>query len=343
MIHLNAGNLWDMSYLDQVIDLNKQHTNVRVESLFGSIARLTPTARSSDRLPFLEWKQIDNYVDSARDNGIHIRYTLNASCFGSIQDFKKTWDSGLKTDITELHSLGVDEWTVTSPLLLSLLRDMFPEDFIEVSTIAEVSTINDAKRWQALGANGVNVSAGINRNFGRLRAIHDILTVSILANEACLFRCPWRRECYNLSSHDSLRSEELFGFYPFRNCNEARLEDPVEWLKSRMVLPQWMLEYGTLTGVNRFKIAYRTHPIEVAIPMLKAYMDMDHQGNLCDLWPTISHLGNTAEPREVTNIPCGKLGDFLKFWRSWKGDRCDGQECGKTCRYCYSVYESTQK
>jgi len=342
-ICLNAGNLWTQEYLDKVIALNERYDGIQVKSLFGSISKLTPTARSSDRLPYLEWGQIDKYVDKARSHGIHIRYTLNASCFGSIQDFRSIWKVNLEGNLRELHATGVDEWTVTSPLLLSLLREMFPDDFIEVSTIAEVSSVHEAKRWEALGANGVNVSTDINRDFKGLRGINKILTVSVLANEACLFKCPYRRECYNLSSHDSLRSEELFGFYPFRRCNEARLEDPVEWLKSRIVLPQWMSEYGSTSGIKWFKIAYRTHPIETAMPILIAYMNMDYQGNLCDLWPTISHLGNTAEPKEVTHIPCDRLDGFLRKWYTRKGDTCGGEICGETCKYCYQVYESTQR
>jgi len=340
MIYLNAGNLWTDEYLDKVIELNMNHDKTKVKSLFGSISKLTPTARSSDRIPYLEWGQIDKYVAKAKESSIAIRYTLNASCFGSIQDFKHLWDTRLKKDIEELHAIGVHEWTVTSPLLLGLLRVMFPTDFIEVSTIAEVSNAEEATRWMMLGADGVNISTGINRDFGEISRIGSILDVSILANEACLYKCPFRRECYNLSSHDSQRSEELFGFYPFRLCNEMRILNPVEWLKSRIVLPQWLPIYQEKSSVNWFKIAYRTHPIEVALPMLEAYMNMEYHGNLCDLWPTISKLGDTPEPRETTNIPCDKLKDFLVAW--YKGDLCDKRICGTSCRYCDIAYERTQ-
>jgi len=271
MILLNAGNLWTDEYLDKVIELNNQHSDIKVASLFGSISKLTPTARSADRIPYRDWAFVDRYIDRAQQNDIAIRYTLNQSCIGSIQDFKESWDAKLKDDLTELHNMGVHEWIITSPLLMQLMRNMFPDDFLEVSTIAEVSTAEEAQRWLDLGANGVNISTSINRDFLKMREIADTdIKVSILANEACLFRCPWRRECYNLSSHDSLRSEELFGFYPFRQCNEVRLAHPEEWIKSRMVLPQWMKVYQDKLAVSWFKVAYRTHPYEVAIPMLEA-------------------------------------------------------------------------
>ncbi len=342
-ILLNVGNLWTDEYLDKVIELNSQHTDIKVASMFGSISKLTPTARSADRIPYRNWVFMDRYIAKAQENHIAIRYTLNQSCIGSIQEFRKNWDAKLKGDLIELHNMGVHEWIVTSPLLMELLGELFPRDILEVSTVAEVSTSEEARRWLELGATGVNLSGSINRNFPRIKEIVDTgIVVSILANEACLFRCPWRRECYNLSSHDSLRSEELFGFYPFRNCNEVRLKHPDEWIKARLVLPQWMKFYQGKLSVSWFKIAYRTHPYEVAIPILEAYMDQEFNGNLCDLWPTISHLGNTPEPRELTYISCEKLdkesalGCFIAFGRD-----CDSKNCTE-CGYCHLLYEKTK-
>lgn len=346
MIYLNAGNLWDNDYLDTVIKWNKVFTDtVQVKSLFGSIAKLTPTARAADRLPYRDWAFVDKYVNEAQRNGIAIRYTLNQSCIGSIQEFKHDWEFKLRGDIEELHNIGVHEWIITSPLLLTLLREMFPDDFFEVSTIAEVATSEDVKRWKELGANGVNISTSVNRDFRTISQIKDAgLEVSILANEACLYRCPWRRECYNLSSHNSSRSEELFGFYPFRKCNEVRLAHPEEWIKSRLVLPQWMKPYQDHTGVNWFKVAYRTHPKEVALPILRMYMDQHFVGNLLELWPTISPLGDTIEPKDLTFISCRKLDElwvfdyFLKY-----GEYCNDQVCGEDCTYCGDIYRKTQE
>ncbi len=343
MILLNAGNIWDQDYLDEVIRLNEQYKNlVKVGSLFGSLKGLTPTARAQDRLPYMEWNTLDRYVDKATENGIFIRYTLNQSCIGSMQDFHDSWYGKMKADVQELHNIGIHEWTVTSPLLVELLRNMFPEDFIEVSTIAEVATVEEAVWWKNLGADGISISTSINRSFAHIKNIVDTgLVVSILANEACLYRCPWRQECYNLSSHDSKRGEDLFASYPFNRCNEYRMKYPVEWVKSRMVLPQWMATYQHNVGVDWFKIAYRTHPKEVALPILRAYMAQEYKGNLLDLWPTIAHLGDTEEPADKTHVSCEKLDkeDFLGYFVKM-GEACQFQICGKSCTHCYDVWKS---
>jgi collagenase-like PrtC family protease len=329
-----------MEYLDKVIELNSKYKDiVQVKSLFGSFVGLTPTARSNDRLPHIGNIERVDFIKKATNNGIAIRYTLNASCFGSLQDFRRKWDVTLRDDITYIHNLGIHEWTITSPLLLMKLREMFPNDFLEVSTIAEVSTRMDADRWKKLGANGVNVSTNINRNFSMIKGVKMTgLEVSILANEACLFRCPYRRECYNLSSHNSRRSEELFDFYPFRFCNNIRMSNLSEWLKSRMVLPQWMKVYQERIKVDWFKIAYRTHPYSTAVPILEAYMSQYHGGNYLDLWPTISHLGQTTEPKSTQYISCKGL-DEAKFIEEMasRGSSCENSICGESCTYCDDV------
>ncbi len=342
MIHLNAGNLWTNDYLDKVIELNEIHKDdeIRVSSLFGSISTLTPTARSHDRIPFVSWEEAAKYVKKAADAGINIRYTLNASCIGSIQDFKSAWESKLMDNIKRLHSFGIHEWTVTSPLICELLRELFPEDFIEVSTIVEMAAPIEANRWKELGANGANLSTSVNRNFLLLRRIAKtpFFTISLLANEACLYRCPFRRDCYNLSSHDSNRGNQFFDNYPFRWCNMARIGDLGEWLKSRMIIPQWMTLYQEETGISWFKVTYRTHPIEVAIPILELYMNKRHDGNYLDLWPSIRHLGDTIEPKDFQYISCKRL-DGLHFIETFSNSdhTCEYEECGVTCTYCDEV------
>ena len=192
MIYLNVGNIWDNKYLDTVISWNDEFRDtVQVMSLFGSIAGLTPTARSADRLPKRDWQFVADYVDKVLSNNMQIRYTLNQSCIGSIQDFLIEWNKELKSNIRELHNIGVHEWTITSPLLLELMKEMFPYDFYEVSTIVEISTPEDALRWKALGADGANLSTSINRDFITINEMQRSgLVLSILANEDCLFKCP---------------------------------------------------------------------------------------------------------------------------------------------------------
>ncbi len=339
-IDLNIGNLWDDEFLDTVIELNRKHLGkVRVKSMFGSIAGMTPTARAFDRIPYKDWDAVGVYVERCQKNNIAIRYTLNHSCIGSMQDFHAYWKRELKETVQGLHRIGVHEWTVTSPLLIHLLRELFPSDYIEVSTIAEVATLEQTYRWHELGANGVNVSTAINRDFDMLTEMaKGPLRMSILANEACLYMCPWRRECYNLSSHNSARTEEYFHNFPFAWCNEYRMKHPSEWLKARLVLPQWMEAYYVHTGIDNFKLAFRTAPKDVALFILRVYMEQELDDNLLYLWPSIAHLGDTEEPIAQMIIPTEGLlrTGFLKYFIEG-GRKCGRVDCDD-CGYCDAVF-----
>lgn len=339
-IFLNVGNLFTDSYLDKVIELDSAKGPIHIRSLYGSLAYMTPTARSFDRLPTKDQVLLERYVNRAHQAGVAIRWTLNQSCIGSLQQFSHVWEeNGLKATILSLYNMGIWQWTVTSPLLVELIQDLCPNPFIEVSTICEVSSIQELETWAELGIAAVNLSTKINRNFDTLKSLQTYaenlgIRLSLLTNEACLYACPWRRECYNLSSHNSSRAPELFGMYPFSRCNAIRLEDPVEWLRSRMILPQWVETYVKHTGINHFKVAFRTHPEEVAIPILQAYMQKHWGGNLLDLWPSIAELAGTEEPKEQTFIPCAGL-DRLGFLEHFISNQCGG--CSE-CDYCTSVY-----
>lgn len=344
MITLNVGNLFDYNFLHKAQELNDTYagTGIKVTSMYGSIAGLTPTARAVDRLPSRDWPFLEKYIKEAQDSDIAVRYTINMSCIGPLQDFDKEWSRTIRPTCERLHDLGVQEWTVASPLVCELLHLEFPKDFIEVSTIAEVATPEEWQRWWVLGARGVCLSTSVNRDFHVLTAIRDAAEddlLSILANEACLYKCPWRRECYNLSSHNSLRSKALFRRYPFSRCQGARYADPEEWVRARIVLPQWMGRYRELTGIYNFKVAFRTHPYEVAVPILEAYMSQYWGGNLIELWPTVAPFAGLEEPKEV--ISCRKLDEdrFLGYFIG-HGSECRYRTCGIDCTHCKEAYDS---
>ncbi|MDD5703917.1 MAG: hypothetical protein PHU23_17930, partial [Dehalococcoidales bacterium] len=104
---------------------------------------------------------------------------------------------------------------------------------------------------------------------------------------------------------------------------------------------QWMARYQDEIGISSFKVAFRTHPYEVAIPILEAYMKQSFTGNYLDLWPTISNLGKTENPQNNVNISCKKL-EELDFFDGMKQHECGILKCGLTCGYCKMIYEKAK-
>ena len=171
---LNVGNCWNQYYLERLIQLNDTigvMNDVKITSIFGSLSFLTPSARSADRLPEFEIADLGSYISMAQTHGIAVRYTLNQSCIGPMQEFKVWWQE-LEKSIKVLKKEGVYQYTITSPLLLELVREMYGDSaYLEVSTICEVDSIRKLDYWRKLGANGVCLKLDINRDFQTLQSI----------------------------------------------------------------------------------------------------------------------------------------------------------------------------
>lgn len=347
-LDLNVGCIFTDSFLTNVINLNHMHADnhIQVTTLYGSAYNMTASARSNDRVPSLTNSELEAFTKKAMHHNIDIRWTLNQSCIGSMQDFHTLWENELKFTVSRLYSMGIREFTITSPLIMTLVHDLLRCAYLEVSTIVEISSSAELSRWKRLGANAANVSIMINRDINTLidmekHASDFAMTLTILANEACLWKCPYRSECYNLSSHNS--SRDCFNNYPFQRCNQIRLDNPVEWIRARLLLPQWMRTYEQVTGINNFKITGRTATEETAIPIIERYMNQNWSGNLLELWPTIQHLSDTDEPIEHDYINCSKIDEwgFLKLFTD--GFSCNDLVCDIDCKVCGSVYKAARR
>lgn len=349
-IMLNVGNCWDWDFLDKLIELNStvgSETGIRVTSLYGSLPWISFSARSTDRLPgFPSGKDrrgdLKNYIRYAQGNGMVIRYTLNQSCIGPMQEFQD-YSKKLIKSVQFLEEMDVHQYTITSPLLMELVKEVYRTGvYLEVSTICEVDSVEKLERWRKIGATGLCLKLDANRDPQILSSLAaycrtNDMGLDLLANEFCLFGCPWRAECYNLSSHDSKRGP--FEYYPFRRCQQVRLGDPSEWVKARFILPQWMRIYEERYGINEFKITGRTHPPEVILPIVEKYMRGKADGNLLSLWPSISRLGKTDEPEEKTFIDIAAIESRLAApYRSLLSSGCSKTSCDG-CGYCNDIYK----
>jgi len=349
-ISLNVGNTWDWKFLNELIRLNKEVSpisNIYVTSIYGSLSWLTASARSSDRLPLFPFKErtdeengLHAYINKAQSNGIAIRYTLNQSCIGSMSEFSETWKT-LKQAVHHLHdNLCIRQFTVTSPLITELLVQEFADVFIEVSTICEVDDPEKLRRWMKLGALGVCLKLDANRDGIKLEEMSKAckkynMRLELLANEFCIFRCPFRQECYNLSSHNSSRGP--FNHYPYGHCQNMRIKSIDEWVRARFILPQWMRQYSERFGITEFKITGRTHPTEAVLPVIQAYVQGDFQGNLLDLWPPVAKLGATLDQRETVYLDTKIIEESLDHFL-WD---C-ASNCG-TCNYCERLCQMSRR
>ncbi len=341
---LTVGNTWDNEFLDEVILLNKTSPHgIMVTELFGSLPFVTPTARSFDRLPSRDMDFLAKYVQKAHANNITIQWTLNQNCVGAVDQF--SWPD-LRKRITGLVELGIDHFIISHPLIMELIHNDFSLLHLEVSTIAAIESVEQLSAWHGLGANAVCGKHEINRNFKLLRvltsAAHKLsMTYKVLATEACLHGpCIWRTSCYLASSHNSHRGP--FDSWPFGRCEAARITDPVNWVKSPVILPQWMQTYMDF-GVDSFKITGRTLPSSTTLAILKHYVEGEWGGNLLELVPGYSHLVTNPTNPAYPYISCRRLDEvgLLDHFVA-DGHRCPLRSCSQ-CRVCQKAYEYAER
>lgn len=336
MIHLNVGNKWNPDFLSKVHRLNEQHSRdgIWVTEVYGSVAGILPTARSKDRLPSLPREKVEDYVQLARSYGIIINYTVNASCIGPLQDFPT---DRFINDLDWLLDIGVTHYTVASDLLADIIVSRSQDARLKVSTICRVHTVQEIKNWldSFPQVYAITLDHGALKDLPLVKRLAAYcrrrgVYLEVLANEFCNYYCHRRFFCYNLSSHDSERGPH--GYYPFGWCWQLK-KDPINWVRAPVILPQDLDSYSRETGVCHFKITGRTAKDETILKILEAYMAKKWEGNLLELWPTISHLAGDEDISNQIYIDTKALGSLVSVWKSL-GTPCqlrDCQECG-VCR-----------
>lgn len=347
MKSLCVGNTWDLALIAGIKELNALNPDVKVKELFGSIPLIAPSVRTPDRLPTKSVVEVEAFIRIAKQEGIEIHWTLNQMLSEKLEDFDEKWKLHLLPAIHELRSMGVDHFAIANPLLLSLVRKEFPTAYLEASTIAGVNTVKMLDEWRRLGASGVCPVLDLNRDLDGLRSMVRAakkygLRVKVLVNEACLQGCPHRHTtCYLSQSMGSVRSESLFQGYPFW-CNDRREEDPSEWLKAPVILPEWLDYYEEITGVEWFKVTGRTHTTEAVLSIVESYITKHSPDNFMELIPGYVHL-RTGEMGDLASNQ-GEVVVDSKTWNTWPHPwiqnpkfRCL-DNCGVNCTSCDQAF-----
>jgi len=340
MTELNVGFCeFSEEFLDDVIALNRRYPETPVTELYGSIRGLGATARSQDRIPDKKLADLEVLVQKMASAGMTLKWTLNFSCFGGLQDLN--WPK-YHAMLSGLWEIGVRKFIITLPIVAELVKRDFPDATIEVSTISRITSRSALEKWFRLGADGACWDVMENRNFKLLREACSLANsmgkyVEVLVNEFCTYQCIYRNHCYCLSSHNSTR--DMYGGYPFGRCIEERRRDPWKWIQARFVLPEHLPYYKRM-GVRKFKISGRTWPREKVLPIIERYMKGESPDNLLELWPHINPLvDDPTRPEQDLVIST----EYLKgeaFLRYFESVNCS-IECQKSCHFCNGVFEQT--
>jgi len=308
----------------KLLDIIKKYPSVK--EVFGALSSgVLGGLLPSPFLPTIDKNAVEKYVKKTHELGIEFNYILNSSCSGNIEHTKKG-KQYIFSLLKWLSDIKVNTVTIALPYLIDLIRNNFPELKIKISLFNSVNTLQRARFYQKMGVNGITLDLDQNRNFKLLRLLKKELdiNISLLANNLCLYGCPYAYYHGTSSSHSSSNIGYYNNYCDF-NCRLIKTMNPVEMIKSRWIRPEDIKIYEEI-GIDSFKLGGRTKDTQYLIRTIKAYSKRKYGGNLINILntyeetkinkghPYLSHILNLN--REVSaNLPPSLLKLFIIFYQ----------------------------
>lgn len=222
---------------------------------------------------------------------------------------------------------------LTDPYLMTRIKKNFPDIIIEISILAHVRTIQEAKYYKDIGANIITIDREKIRNIPFITKISQIIKPKILVNEGCLKNCIYRYSHYNnLCLASSMKNYKLDYFRSYsidKMCLITVSKYPQKIFSSPFIRPEDLKFYSHLN--LDYKISSRNWSSNQLEEALVAYYTQNYKGNLINLL-------NTTLLCMIDSIDNKKL-DNYEFFK--KLSSCD-DNCDK-CEFCKNLLLETTK
>lgn len=270
--------------IDKYYILNKKDYNGYLKETYGQMTtgEITTSGRPIQLLPAVSNRVLEEYVGYSKEKGIDFNYTFNSACMGN-EEYLMEGKIKIVRFIKSLIEIGINTFTVASPAVIDIIREIDSEAKIVVSTISEVNNISKLKFYKKLMVNRIVVDADINRKMHLLREMSSEFGegIEVIVNNVCFHDCPLKKFHYNHDAHTLFDSIE--DNYFTKKCFEQKYEEPENLLKTNFVRPEDIKLYNNL-GIHYFKIQGRTNILRGnPVKTLEAYMRNYYKGNLLDL------------------------------------------------------------
>lgn len=260
-----------------------------IDYIYGKLADdFIGGGRPSLFLPSISRGYLKKYVSQVHENGWKFNYLLNSACLGN-REYTISGQRQIRRLIDWLVEIKVDSVTVAIPYLAQLIKKNYPQLELYASNLAYIDSVIKAKYWQDLGADLlVLASSSLNRDFETLNRIRQNVKckLELVANNACLYRCPIRdyhRAMIAHASQSDNRSNKYFIDYCILNCRNMRLNDPVNFIRSDWIRPE-DVHYYEEAGIDYLKIVDRSKSSGFILKAVDAYIHRRYEGNLVDLF-----------------------------------------------------------
>jgi collagenase-like PrtC family protease len=295
-------------------------------------------------------KEFKDSIQFLKDLGLEVSITLN-SLFPHVGNNIKrnifdddTAFVELIEYIKSMHDF-VDYWIVSHPHVIELMHSAISFDTkITISTIMNVNRLSQVnwikKNWPRVRR--ICPAIDRNRDLAWIARANRLIPMEVLANEFCSIGgipCEglYRQACYNSQSLN------VRGWNPMTSrCIHSRDADQSSWISARVILPQWLRSYQSVTGVKQFKVSGRTHKAAFIRYIGKAYCRGVATGSIRQLWGQLQATlpgvdKKKAHHKAIDEAPCIPIERVADFFRTLM--ICKLDECRLTCFKCKDVYD----
>lgn len=349
-------------------DLLERINKEKVVEVYGKLTRdLIGGGRPSCANPFVSRRRLISSVGQAHSYGIKFNYLFNATCIGNLE-WTNSWQKKIRAHLDWLDKIGVDGITVAVPYLAEIIKKIYPNFELSVSSLARVDSVSRAKHWEDLGADEITLfDVAVNRNFPLLRAIRKNVKcrLRIIANQDEILHCASYSHHVNASAHASeSNSTNFYIEYCRIGCRLKKIFNPIYFIRETWIRPE-DAHYYKEAGIDRLKLVDRSMVTGAIARIVDAYTKGSYKGNLLDLMahPSENLLLNQSsyinkikyffkplyinpfklyKARNLASdldvfIDNQKLEGFIKPFLT---ESCELRSC-ESCGYCEEIAEKT--
>ncbi|MBI2921642.1 MAG: U32 family peptidase [Planctomycetes bacterium] len=259
-----------------------------VKELFGKLSKdIAGGGRATYQIVGIDRRRVKQHVELAHRNGIGFNYLLNAACLDNLE-FTRGGQKSIRGLLGWVCDIGCESVTVSSPFLLRIVKECYPQLRVRVSVFATVDHVRKAKMWEDLGADCLMLdSILVNREFEVLKAIRKGVKceLQLMVSNNCMQSCAMSPYHMNTLAHASQSGHHTKGFFIdwcFLKCTQMKLLDPVNYIRSEWIRPEDLHHYEAL-GYDSFKITERGAPTAALVGRVRAWSERRYDGNLLDL------------------------------------------------------------
>lgn len=312
-----------------------------IDTVYGKMQRDTiGGGRPSKALPEVIRDEIAEHIKLVHQKGFEFNYLLNSSCIGNLAS-AADFDTTFRHYLDWISAIGADWVTVSIPYLIEIILQHYPNLKVSVSVFSHVDSVDQALFYASFGVHEITVVQLYNRDFTFLKKMRENLStdIQIIANNACLLGCPYRRYHANINSHSTQLGEEDIGFdYPTISCTKKRLQNPEEFIKSPWIRPEDTPYYEAI-GIDKFKISGRTKSTPWLLKTIRAYAEKTSPENLADLLSIPNGPGSYRQKSYEGAEGAGVFIDSKKlngFLEPFTRRSCQITNCS-ACGYCLEI------